>query len=196
MRPHTLDLLIADISGHGIGEAILLSNFMSMVRSLELLARAPAEAANLANKTFSRTVADSGKYVTGVFASIDLEAKTLVYTTMGHYAPILCRAGLGEVLQRTKGLPAGLWEAPGDYEQTTVALEPGDALLFFTDGLIEARSPTGQPLGVGGLVAMLDAARGSSAQALMDSLQASWLDFVGSGPLEDDTSVILVKLQA
>src|SRR4029079_9323438 len=90
------------------------------------------------------------RFVTAVLAELDLRSGRMRWHNAGHPAPLLLRGGrVVKVLETEPGLPLGLG---GECEPVWQPLEPGDRVLFFTDGVVEARSAAGEFFGVSRLV--------------------------------------------
>lgn len=189
-----LDLVVADVSGHGLGAGLLLSSFLGKLRMLEPEALAPATIAERVNGHLCREVGVSGNYVTAVYARLSQSSGRLDYTTMGHYAPLLWRDGQVRQLPSTSGLPAGMHQ-PGWYDQASVALEVGDVLLFFTDGLVEARSAEGAMFGMKGLEAAFGAAAPREPEAVLNGIFEAVEAFTGLVPRPDDQTAVVVRVR-
>lgn len=187
-----LDLVLADVSGHGVAAGLLMSSFLGMVRTLDRAQTPPAELARLANRRIVHEVGLSGQYVTAVCARLAPGARRLTYATMGHPAPLLCRGGRVAPLPATAGLPAGLDE-DGRYGEAEARLEPGDVVVFYTDGLVEARSPDGAALGVEGLARVVEGA-GPSAADVLEALFEAADAFAGGRPPHDDQTAIVLHI--
>ncbi len=183
-------ILVADVSGHGTPAAVI----MAVVHSLVLTA--PAEVddppgrllAFVNDRLAARYTAGGGTFVTAFYGVYDPPTRSLTYASAGHPSPLLRRACSGGVvnIDGTRGLPMGI-DAGERYPTATVQLSPGDVLLVYTDGLSEARSPTGAFLGADGLSAVLAAARGSAADVLAATLAAVEQFTGGAAPTDDRT---------
>lgn len=194
VHDHGLDLVVADVSGHGVAAGLLMSSFLSMLRTLQLGRVAPAEAATLANRHICREVGMSGQYVTALYARLEAGARRLTYAGMGHPTPLLLRDGQVQALPAGQGLPAGM--APeAVYTEVGVAVCPGDVLVFYTDGLVEARSPEGKAFGVAGVADVLKRMGMRAPEAILQALLAACDAFTGGQPLSDDQTLIVLTVQ-
>ncbi len=132
------------------------------------------------------------KFVTGQLARLDLDAGRLSWVNAGHPRPLLLRNGRPtDDLQCETSLPLGLGSVPTEVAE--LDLEPGDAVLFLTDGVIEARSPDGELFGrsrLAGLWAQA-AASGEVPAEIMRQLGHSVLDHQ-KGRLQDDATLLLL----
>lgn len=194
--PHSagLSLVIADVSGHGVAAALLLSNFLSLYRSSGPAVLSAGALAKRINRHFCQTVGDSGQFVTSVIAHIPPTADSLTYTALGHFPPLLQRAGVVTVLPATGGFAAGFCD-DCVYEQQTVALEPGDVLLFFTDGLVEIRGRDALHFGVQGLMTALAKTVGMSPEQVLASVLDACQQYSnGDDPVDDQTAIAIVVL--
>jgi PAS domain S-box-containing protein len=192
--PHAdgLGLLIADVSGHGIAAAILLSNFLTLYRTAATDLRTPALHADRINRHFCQTVGDSGQFVTGLIAYIAPDASQMTLAAMGHFPPLRLRAGVVSGLPQTSGLPAGFLDE-GLYHEQTIDLAPGDIYLFFTDGLVECRSRRGEYFGVKGLEAALAKTTGQTPEQVLASILEDCRQFCeGVEPDDDQTAIVVI----
>lgn len=186
-----LDLVIADVSGHGVGAGLLMSSYLGMVRTLELARHTPAELAAVANRRICREVGLSGHFVTACHARLSPDRRQLTYAMLGHPAPLLWRGDGVQPLPVAAGLPAGMAEH-GRYVEATARLEPGDVVVFYTDGLVEARSPDGATFGLERLSAALKSAD-RTPNAILQAIFAACEAFTGGqSPLDDQTAIVLL----
>jgi serine phosphatase RsbU (regulator of sigma subunit) len=185
-----LDLVIADVSGHGLAAGLLMSSYLGMMRTLELAPRTPAELAAIANRRICREVGLSGQYITACHARLSPDRRRLTYASMGHPAPLLWRGGLIVPLPAAAGLPAGLADE-GRHTEVTVNLMPDDVVVFYTDGLVEARSPEGAMFGLEGLSAAIAAAPREAPDVIARLFAACEAFAGGQSPLDDQTAIVL-----
>jgi serine phosphatase RsbU (regulator of sigma subunit) len=137
-------------------------------------------------------------FATGVLADLDTDTGELTWINAGHHEPLLLREGkLVKTLSALPGLPFGLGasgEQPPSYTLGTEHLQPGDRLLFYTDGVTEARSPEGEFFGVDRLVDLLvrNFAGDLAAPETMRRVVRALLEHQ-RGRLDDDATLLLVQ---
>ena len=174
-----LGLLVGDISGKGIGAALLMANLQANVRSHS--AGAPDRLVELlrsVNGLFYANTPDNA-YATLFFAVYDGRCRRLRYVNCGHPPALLLRAdGAFERLGATAGV-LGLFE-PWDCTMAECQLHEGDTLAIYSDGVTEAQSETGEEFGDERLERALVATRDRSAQAGLDEVLAEVQTFSGS----------------
>ena len=136
-----------DVSGHGVGAALLsvtLNHLLSASADGALLASAgeaepavvsPASVAERLNRQFPMD--RTRRYFTLVYGLIDVATARFRFVTAGHPSPVLLPRGGPPAAVGGAGLPIGMFEETS-YEETSLTLEPGDRLYFYTDGVIEA----------------------------------------------------------
>jgi sigma-B regulation protein RsbU (phosphoserine phosphatase) len=134
--PHFL-LAVADVAGKSIPAALLMATFQASLKTLSETACSLSELVTGMNH-YACTNSQSGlRFTTSFLAEFDPASRGLTYINAGHNAPILRRnSGAVERLSNG-GLPLGMW-ADKSYETGNVILQPGDWLVIFTDGVVEA----------------------------------------------------------
>lgn len=144
-----LDVALFDTIGHGVGSATLAALAVGAYRQSR---RRGNDLPDIARDVDAAVRSYPGRrvFTTALLARLDTRSGTLVWITCGHPQPVFTRAGtcLPENRDVVPGVPAGLSDLGrviGSYNET--ALEPGDGVLFFSDGVVEARDAHGQPFG-------------------------------------------------
>lgn len=161
------------------------------MRAFAQEAVSPASINNSVNRLLCRNMA-SGRFATFCYARIEPEARRIVYSNAGHNPPLLIRPG-GSVEQLGEGgMVLGVFPE-NQYEQAEVSLNPGDRLLFYTDGITEARNPEGEEYGEDRLAAVAVAARNTDAGTMKDAILADVNGFT-HGRFEDDATLIVVGI--
>jgi serine phosphatase RsbU (regulator of sigma subunit) len=132
----TLHLSMTDAMGHGLEASLLATVLVGALRNARRRGVGLAEQASLAQKTLTAYAADRGGFVTGQLVRVDLNAGVAGIVNAGHPAPVRIRAGKAEEVKLWADPPFGF---PMDNEYTVQALElqPGDRLVFLTDGILE-----------------------------------------------------------
>jgi phosphoserine phosphatase RsbU/P len=185
-------LMIGDVTGHGVGAALLTHAVQAALRSyLELLSD-PNEIVTRLNQRLVAGV-ETGNFMSLVLVIVDPHARTLQYVNAGHPGLIHVHAGGITVLEKT-GMVLGVVGDQTYAVSPIVPLAPGDLLFLHTDGVDEAMSPSRAVFGSERLHQMLGQLRSESADQVLQSVEARLRDHVGSGTFEDDFTMIAVKL--
>lgn len=194
-RGGALAAIVGDVAGHGIGPALVASSVQGSVRGLLLAVDDPARALTILNRDLAGRL-EPGYFITLCLAVVEGDGRVRVLDA-GHPEPILWRSATGEVLRvRAEGPALGMTPDFEYRECEPVELEHGDALVLYTDGLVEARSarPSRELFGYERLVRSL--AEGmrhvESAYDLTEALAGSVLEFTG-GRLADDVTLVAVR---
>jgi serine phosphatase RsbU (regulator of sigma subunit)/predicted ester cyclase len=183
-------LVIGDVSGKGIPAAVLMASTQSVLRAISQRGGSlPDQVLTEANEVLC-TYIPPNMFVTCFYAILDPESGHLSYANAGHTLPFCKRHNEDQADElRARGMPLGL--IPGmSYEQQETSLVPRDAVLFCTDGLVEAHDPRGEMFGTPRLRSLLserpEAGRGLSA-TLMKELER----FTGEGREQEDDITLL-----
>lgn len=187
--PDRLIVVIADVSDKGMPAALLMALTRSTVRAC--LTGAPSLAAGIANANrLLAADAANGMFVTLFCAEIGSDGD-VTYVNAGHNPPLLVGAG-GITELRRCGAALGLFE-DATYSQRQVRLEPGDFIVFYTDGVTDAMDPAGAEFGKERLLALIRAQRQTTAPALAASLAAALQTFTAAAPAADDITLVIVR---
>jgi phosphoserine phosphatase RsbU/P len=187
----SLGVSIADIAGKGLPAALLMSNLQAAVRAFAQDAASPASINNSVNRLLCRNMA-SGRFATFCYARIDPAARRIVYSNAGHNPPLLLRGDGSVEKLGDGGMVLGIFPDT-QYDQSELPLRPGDRLLFYTDGITEARDPDGEEYGEDRLAAAALAVTAPEALAIRDAVLADVNAFT-DGKFEDDATLIVVRI--
>ncbi len=187
-----LALAISDASGHGMAAGLVTTVASATLRTAVEIDPAPAAVARLVHRALRRA-AQRRSFLTLFYGLLEPSTGALAWACAGHPYPILRRAdgGLEEV--GAGALPLG---ARAEVEPALggVALEPGDLLVLYTDGLVETLGGGGDAFGHERLRAAV--AAGGGAAAVHARVLADFAAHLGSGDLEDDLSLVVVERAA
>ena len=178
-------VVLADVSGKGMGAALLMSATRGILRSLARMSDSPAEVLKRLN-TVLRDDFPSGRYVTMIYGIFDCANKTFVFANAGHPYPILVNDGKAEALNGDSGLPLGLAES--EYHDHVVPLQAGAKLLLYSDGISEAEDGDGKEFGSSRIREHMLLPH-ASAKTLLEAASAHAL----CGEPCDDATVILLR---
>lgn len=184
-------MLIGDVSGKGIPSASLAAATRSTIRAFAYDMSEPALALAHANSALKVAKDDPSLFVTVLLITLDTSTGGFCYSSAGHPPPAIYRARTGEVdFLTVAGLLLGVVDQH-DYEESESQLDPGDRLVLYTDGLLEARHG-GELFGVEGIERVLKESGQRSPDELVEALvreSAEW----GGGRRTDDAAVIVVE---
>jgi len=185
-------LAVADVAGKSIPAAILMATFQASLKTLSTAQVALPELASNMNR-YACTNSQGGlRFTTAFLAEYDPIRRTVDYINAGHNNPILRRAS-GQIERLdVGGLPFGIM-AEAQYQSATVTLSPGDWLIIFTDGLVEAENSLQQDYGEARLLTALDAGKSLEPSEMLKRLMAEVDLFVGNTPQHDDVTCMLLK---
>jgi len=187
-------VMIGDVTGHGVGAALLTHAVQAALRSyLELL----DDAATVVTKVNQRLVegVETGNFMSLLLMIVDPAARTLEYVDAGHPALVVCRQDGVQVLEKT-GMVLGV-VGDQEYESSPIVrLEAGDLLFTHTDGVDESMSPAREVFGIQRLHQVVQALQreGRSADEVLAEVERRVREHVGSDVTEDDFTMIAVKL--
>lgn len=196
-RGEGIGLVVADVCDKGVGAALFMALFRSLIRAAAEETEEPDFAARVlaavvrTNDYISRTHSRANMFATLFFGILDPATGSLVYVNGGHEAPML-RTVSGQVRRLPPSGPA-VGMLPGvSFTVREERLAPGDLLLLFTDGITEARDPDGVQYTEERLMGLLDMS-GMSTSALLDAIEKSLLAHVFQGEPSDDMTLMAVR---
>lgn len=191
-----LILVIGDVAGHGLASGLLLSGVRSCLYLLEEDLNAPLEVMERLNHMVRRTT-DKRTYVTLLCAVIDYREKTLRVVSAGH-PPVLYLDPRSKAFAEVgEGAPPLGTFLQARYEEVQHPLHSGYFLIFYTDGMVEARGGNGQEYGYDRLrrVVARAAAEGATAREVRDSVLGDLSHFKGDQEQADDMTLVVVRLR-
>jgi sigma-B regulation protein RsbU (phosphoserine phosphatase) len=184
--------LIADVSGKGLGAALLTTMLQGALSGMTL-GTDPALVFNHVNR-FLCGHAEVGRYATMFFAIVDEEGH-LEYINAGHPSPFLIRRGVAEDVFTEGSYPVGL-VPEAEYTAVCLKLEPGDTLVLFSDGVTEAMDPADQLFGVPRLREVLTGHLQTPLEELQQVVLESVENFARGASQADDLTLLLVRYRA
>jgi sigma-B regulation protein RsbU (phosphoserine phosphatase) len=133
------------------------------------------------------------QYVTMLFAVWNDESRTLQVANSGAVQPVFCRSG-ETVTVRAEGFPLGLFPDVA-YDEFNVATQPGDVLVFVSDGISDAENEKGEMYGQDQLDNLIDSHRGQSAQEIADAILNDVARFQGAHDRFDDETIVVLRVR-
>jgi serine phosphatase RsbU (regulator of sigma subunit) len=188
-----LALLVGDVSGKGIAAALLMANAQAMLRgSIPLAWDLASLATRMDDDLHARTPPEA--YLTLFFGVVDPSDRVLRYVNGGHNPPLLLRRGGTITRLDSTGRPLGLLPG-GGYEEGRQSLEPGDALVLFTDGVLDMENERGEVFGEERLETLLrQQESGRGADDLVACLADALQHWRGTREPPDDATLVVLKV--
>ena len=185
-------ILLGDVSGKGIGAALVMSSLHAACRALIKHVHSIEDVTNVLNETFVETTS-AGTFVTMLIMLVDTVGKRVHFIRAGHNPPLTVTASGDSFLSdHGGGPPVGLISRI-EYRREISSVEPGSVFVVYTDGVSEAENSADEQFGMERLTSVVSAARLNSASKIHASIRAALDDFVGSAPVHDDSTLIVLK---
>jgi sigma-B regulation protein RsbU (phosphoserine phosphatase) len=195
MPQERLGIVVADVSGHGLGPALMMAETRALLRSC---AQTHCDLGGILDRINEPLLEDleSNGFVTMLFASLDVRNRSLSYMNAGHPSGyILDRAGEIRVTLESSRVPLGVRTAIPGPEPEDVPLEPGDILVFLTDGIPESQTPDHEFFGIERVLAIVRDLRHEPARRILDELYRAVRAFQRGEPQIDDLTAVICKLE-
>ena len=192
----SLGVVVGDVTGHGIGPALLMASTRAYLRSLAQTHTDLGDILTLANSVLARDI-EEGRFVTLLLGRIDIQSKSLTYVNAGHPPGyVLDESGNVKASLESTGIPLGV---SADFRFTPgepIPLTPGDVIVLFSDGVLEATSPEGGFFGTQRALDVFRANRTRSAREIAEGLYQVVSHYVRPGRLTDDFTATVIKVGA
>ena len=188
-------IIVADVSGHGAPAAMNMGIARSILHTVSLSQQtSPKQTIYLLNKLLCRLLGEDA-YITMFYGVLSLEHWTFRWTSAGHVPGMVYRTSQSKtevIAEESDGYPMGWWTT-SEYEESCITLDPGDFVLLYTDGLIEAIDRSGQELTVEGVQAVLDSTGTADLDDALRSLLSAFERHVEGGHLDDDVTLLAFR---
>ncbi len=187
-------ILIADVSGHGTPAAVLMAITHSIAHSFPGPPTPPGKMLDYVNRHLVSRYNIQSTFVTAFYGIFDPVSRRIDYACAGHNPPRFKRCGGGGIsaLVGLDGIPLGI-EANEIYRERTEQLQPGDQIIFYTDGITEATNAQGEMFGVARLDRVLNGCR-EEASELLNAVLKALHEFTGGKPPADDQTLLVAKI--
>jgi serine phosphatase RsbU (regulator of sigma subunit) len=191
LRNGRLGVVIGDATGKGVPAALVMAAARGIVRATALQMVSPGAVLQRANEFLLPTM-PPGMFVTCLYAVVDPLDGSVIFANAGHNLP--CLTGEGGVFEmQARGMPLGLMPDM-EYEENFAAIQPGESVLFYSDGLVEAHNSAREMFGVPRLIEILQDL--PSEPDLINALLSSWRRFRGADSDQEDDMTLVVLQRA
>lgn len=192
----TLTVVVGDASGKGIGAALLATVALSVLRAERGLGAPARRIIERANEALIDAT-DPDSFTTCIYADLHTVSGRLRWLNMGHPPPFLLRRtgelATGDYLEGPRNRVLGWFDDPG-VEETIVMLQPGDRLILYTDGFLEAKRPDGETFGEHRFSEAAIRLAGLGGGPLAEELVRE-VEHFAAGKLDDDLTMLVVEFQ-
>ncbi|MEL6651720.1 MAG: PP2C family protein-serine/threonine phosphatase [Bacteroidota bacterium] len=183
-------ICIADVSGKGIGAALLMSNLQANLRALCAQYDDPQEIVHELNHILFR-ITKGEKFVTLFLAKVDTEEQQLHYVNAGHDYPILIHKGEPRLLESGCTFLGLLPDLP--IVSSEVGFASDDVLFMYTDGLPDQRNDSGHLFGADAIPGLIKSLKDRPAKGIVNGVKAALQAHAGMHPADDDITLLSVK---
>ncbi len=193
-----LGLVVGDVSGKGPQAAFYMAEVKGIIEALSRIYASPRELLIRVNETLYHTL-DRQAFVTLIYAVIDPQLRRLVFSRAGH-TPVLYASANGAVPRYLEPPGLGLGLDRGELfkkviTEEHVELKPGDVLVFYTDGVIEARDTTQTEFDEERLLELVSSTDCTSSHELKEHIVEEVRKFVGDAKVHDDLTLVVVRVK-
>jgi serine phosphatase RsbU (regulator of sigma subunit) len=192
----TCYVTMCDVMGHGVGSALLATRISSEVRYGIIYGREPHDIVRSLERFVDENFSRAGLFLSFVAARIDLERMELTWSGAGHPSPLLIRPEEHEIQYLTSQNPVigiGL-PASDKLHQDTIALNSGDRLFFFTDGLFEVHNVEERQLGITGFAEFAKSSMSCDLFEVADNVLRKVHEYQ-FGPNTDDQTLVVAEMR-
>lgn len=194
MMNGNVGVIVGDVTGHGIGPALLMAETRAYLRSLAANREDIGEILTTANRILAEDIGEE-RYVTLFLGRIEPKTRTFAYASAGHPTGYIL-SGSGEIktlLKRT-AVPLGINPTAKYNGAVQVPLQSGDVVLLLTDGIEETMAPDESFFGIERTLNVVRQCRDKSAKEILDDLYRAVRDFSQHTPQLDDVTAIVIKV--
>jgi sigma-B regulation protein RsbU (phosphoserine phosphatase) len=188
-----LQIIVGDVSGHGIPSALLMATARAFIRIRAFIPGTPAELVADVNRHLSRDVEDSGQFMTLFYMVFHTDRNLMSWVCAGH-DPALVYNTRTDAFRDLGGkhLPLAVFET-SRYRESEIEYESGWIILIGTDGIWETRNPRGEAFGKNRVRAVLREHQEKPAHGIITALESALITFRGVEEPEDDVTMVVIK---
>ena len=189
---HRIGFTIADVSGKGVPAAIFMAVSRTLIKATGLRDLPSHECVATVNDILCGESVES-MFVTVFYGIYDLKTGTIEFTNAGHNPPFLMHAdGSVEQLKTESNLVLGAMEGLS-FKSESLQLNPGDALVLYTDGVTEAENKDHDQFGESRLQETLSRMQGAESRQIVDTVNAKVKEFADGAPQSDDITQLVIR---
>jgi sigma-B regulation protein RsbU (phosphoserine phosphatase) len=185
---------VGDVSGHGIGAALLMAAGRALIRQSAASLGSPASNISTANRHLARDIDDTGRFMTLFFMILDPVEQTATWVNAGHQPPLVFDPASDAFSElRGRDIPLGVDQGWQFHQQTMPLPAPGQIILIGTDGLWEAHDRQGDMFGPDRVRQVVRDNATLEAEDILRALLKAVHGFIGATPQDDDITLVVIK---
>jgi PAS domain S-box-containing protein len=190
----SLGVAIGDVSGHGIGPALLMAEVRAYLRAFAQMRAEPGEVLKRVNGVIVPDI-EGDRFITLLLARVDPRSRAFTYASAGHQTGYVFNAA-GEVKRDlpSTSIPLGIMPECDFPGSEPIPLDNGDLVLFLTDGIVDARAPDGTIFGTRRTIDLVHLYRGLPAKAIVENLYHAVHAYAQNQPQYDDITATVIKV--
>jgi sigma-B regulation protein RsbU (phosphoserine phosphatase) len=195
MGADEVGLVVGDVTGKSVSGALVMSASRTLFRVLSEEKMTVADIMMRANRRTKKDI-KSGMFVALLYAVLNSKDRTLSLCSAGQTQPLYLSSKTGTAsLVQTEGdtFPLGILE-DAEYQETRLQLSPGDKVIFYTDGIVEAMNEQGEMFGFDRLQEVVQSSHSMPAESLLKAILDEVKQFAGSTAQHDDLTAIVVRV--
>ena len=187
-----LMLVMADVAGKSVPAALLMATLQASLRTIATEGLPLGELAIRLNQYACAHSLGGQRFTTAVLAEFDPSTRRLTYVNAGHNSPVVRRANSSTERLESGSLPLGI-TPEASFPSSEIALEPGDTLVLFTDGVVEAFNSSGEEFSDHRWLNIIRGLPNQNAQQILELLMKSVEDFAGATRQSDDITCLVLR---
>lgn len=194
-----LGIAIADVSGKGIGGAMMMAVCQGVLRTRAGQEKSPARMLSELNRVLSANLADD-MFITMLYMVLNTRTRELTFARAGHERPLICRncsESKGPEQLDAPGIAIGLADADvfdAAIADATIQLESGDGVVIYTDGITEALNEEGEEWGLDRLIDLIRTDHPKNPEEMIQTVRTCITRYVGARPQYDDMTLLALKI--
>jgi sigma-B regulation protein RsbU (phosphoserine phosphatase) len=188
-----LGIVIGDVSGHGIGPALVMATTRAYLRAFTQQTKELPQILAYMNALLTEDMGED-RFATLIYGKLDVPSRKFTYSSAGHDEPLFYQAS-SDIFSElpSTGLPLGMFPEQEYPEGNPIYLNPGDILVLCTDGVWEAANRTKEAFGKERLKTIIRKNKQKSANQLVTVIYESVKNFAEGLPLKDDITIVVLK---
>ncbi len=193
VRPDgAVGIVIADVSGHSVGAALMMAVARSAIRSEAKHHASPAEVLRMVNETLFEDLDRAELFISAFYAHYDPKSQILRFANGGHCPPVVWSERDGTMEIDAEGMLIGVLPQV-EFQPGERQLHPGDVVVFYTDGVIEAQNPRGERYGAERLHRLVQGVHSETSAEILEAVSSDVANFCVGRPQSDDITLVILK---